>query len=423
MAQAQQYGLEVVVGIRQSGHTNNVNPLAPLTSADITRIVQMLEEYPAVAGYYTADEPTYRGFAPGYLQMAYDTIKSVSDKPVYMAFCSQDVSENNPALLQNAYDIGMFDYYPLDLGESLFTDIEDEYFGGVRTAVNWKSSVSNAIAALHSVNKPMINIIQAFGQDAAGAMPPKRLPTSNELRYMTYYALLTHNTPGIALWSMRKLKTTAAHPGEPYPYDGNQWISEVATPLSEEVNAYSDAVMAGEIAGAVDDGNFRIKSRVYFDDDTDLYYLLAINDSDVAVQATMNLNIPVYPSTLARYDGSAVPMNGDSFVLNFAPYEVINLSFLRVQCGDANRDGLVNLGDLQILGDNWQSTNASWGEGDFTGEGAVTLADLQLLADNWGYQIGTESIGGVADWAVPEPTLFTLIGFGGLLLAGRHRNK
>ncbi len=53
--------------------------------------------------------------------------------------------------------------------------------------------------------------------------------------------------------------------------------------------------------------------------------------------------------------------------------------------GDANLDGRVNLADLQILGDHWNGTSASWALGDFSGDGRVNLSDLQIIGDNWGY--------------------------------------
>ncbi|MCC6679541.1 MAG: PQQ-dependent sugar dehydrogenase [Phycisphaeraceae bacterium] len=75
--------------------------------------------------------------------------------------------------------------------------------------------------------------------------------------------------------------------------------------------------------------------------------------------------------------------------------------------GDANGDGMVNLADLQILGDNWQSDTATWSEADFTGDGLVNLGDLQVLGDNWGHGVGPDAR------LVPEPGMVAM-----LLLAG-----
>ncbi|MCC6681749.1 MAG: PEP-CTERM sorting domain-containing protein [Phycisphaeraceae bacterium] len=87
--------------------------------------------------------------------------------------------------------------------------------------------------------------------------------------------------------------------------------------------------------------------------------------------------------------------------------------------GDANLDGLVNLSDLQILGDNWTGTSRQWSLGDFNGDGNVNLSDLQIVGDHWG--------GSAADLAafmatIPEPGSLLLLGLGGLALL-RNRGR
>ncbi|MCC6681952.1 MAG: hypothetical protein IT445_13715 [Phycisphaeraceae bacterium] len=86
---------------------------------------------------------------------------------------------------------------------------------------------------------------------------------------------------------------------------------------------------------------------------------------------------------------------------------------------DANLDGVVNLSDLQILGDNWQSASADWTTGDFTGDGIVNLADLQVLGDHWG-DIATD----LAELAVtiPEPAGALLISVGVVWVLFRRRD-
>jgi hypothetical protein len=53
--------------------------------------------------------------------------------------------------------------------------------------------------------------------------------------------------------------------------------------------------------------------------------------------------------------------------------------------GDANGDGMVDVGDLGILAANYGMTSgAIWGKGDFNGDGAVDVGDLGILAANYG---------------------------------------
>ncbi|MCC6681284.1 MAG: PEP-CTERM sorting domain-containing protein [Phycisphaeraceae bacterium] len=98
---------------------------------------------------------------------------------------------------------------------------------------------------------------------------------------------------------------------------------------------------------------------------------------------------------------------------------------LSLHPGDANGDGMVNLADLQILGDNWQSNTATWAQADFTDDGNVNLADLQILGDNWGWGTGSDVSFSEAvqlmDAAVPEPSAVGLLVVGALLMLQRRR--
>lgn len=52
--------------------------------------------------------------------------------------------------------------------------------------------------------------------------------------------------------------------------------------------------------------------------------------------------------------------------------------------GDVNFDGVVDIGDMGIVGSNWGKTNAEWHEGDFNRDGVVDIGDMAVIGANWG---------------------------------------
>jgi hypothetical protein len=52
--------------------------------------------------------------------------------------------------------------------------------------------------------------------------------------------------------------------------------------------------------------------------------------------------------------------------------------------GDANSDGMVDVGDLGILAANYGGSGKSWAQGDFNGDTLVDVGDLGILAAHYG---------------------------------------
>jgi hypothetical protein len=93
--------------------------------------------------------------------------------------------------------------------------------------------------------------------------------------------------------------------------------------------------------------------------------------------------------------------------IDFTPADLTNIP------GDANGDGVVNVGDLGILAGNYgMLEGATWAMGDFNGDGKVNVGDLGILAGNYGF-------GAAESASVPEPMTLTLLTFGGLFLRRR----
>jgi hypothetical protein len=56
--------------------------------------------------------------------------------------------------------------------------------------------------------------------------------------------------------------------------------------------------------------------------------------------------------------------------------------------GDVNVDGMVDISDLAIMGQNWGDATVpggtGWGNGDLNSDGMIDIADLSLMGPTWG---------------------------------------
>lgn len=85
--------------------------------------------------------------------------------------------------------------------------------------------------------------------------------------------------------------------------------------------------------------------------------------------------------------------------------------------GDANNDGLVNVGDLGILAANWMDQGLlRWAQGDFNKDGIVNVGDLGIMAGNW---TGQASRGA----SLPEPLSASILLMGAAALAAGSRRR
>jgi hypothetical protein len=107
----------------------------------------------------------------------------------------------------------------------------------------------------------------------------------------------------------------------------------------------------------------------------------------------------------AQYDlngsGSVDAADIDEW-LSLAGQENLGAAYVK---GDTNLDGDVDAGDLNNIGQNWQSTNAmSWEQGDFDGDHVVDASDLNSVGINWQHGVAAAA----SATSVPEPGGFRL---------------
>lgn len=84
--------------------------------------------------------------------------------------------------------------------------------------------------------------------------------------------------------------------------------------------------------------------------------------------------------------------------------------------GDANLDGSVDAGDLNILALNWRRDVALWSAGDFNADGSVDAGDLNELALNWRQPIPLGA-------SVPEPSSLLLTVVALTLICQRRKHR
>lgn len=288
---ANKQGVKVILAVTSLVRDNDMN--------NLTLFVEEFKSHTAVLGWYVADEPVPRKISASQCITAYNLIKQYDNKPVYLAFCSFDIDANGPVNYRNSYDIMMFDFYPFGVGDHEFKNIETErkQFWSFLTwrktdpawhKNGWKVWADYAFCQARSTNKPVRVVLQAVGQANNW---PYRLPTYKEERFMMYYSI-DKGAKGIDFWSFYRLKQTPAAKGQPYPYDGNQWINDVAKQLASEFNKLAAAVKDGPVPDSVFDSSSDINSKIYRDSETGDYYLLALNTRNTGKKIIFRLNLP-----------------------------------------------------------------------------------------------------------------------------------
>ena len=103
--------------------------------------------------------------------------------------------------------------------------------------------------------------------------------------------------------------------------------------------------------------------------------------------------------------------------------------------GDANLDGMVDIGDLGILGQHYGTMSGmTWTDADFNRDGAVDIGDLGVLGFHYGTGLEGDAGGASPDWAgmplpaagaepagVPEPAAALLIAAGAVAIVRRRK--
>ncbi len=415
-------GIRVIVGIDEE----LINPIPgspyPVDEDGIIDLVNTYKDHPAVAGWYTADEPWYvQGISLDKMQTAYDAIKSVDTKPVFICFTGYAMYEATPSIpvqWKTAYDQFLIDSYPTRIGEPEFSRLEDEGRGK-----DFKLTIQRAHEQSILADRPWWAVLSGWGNNT-GESGNYRLPTYNESRFATYWSL-SENPSGILHFAYYRTGggSVPARPDEPYPYDGEQWLEDVWEPQAAELNTLSPAVLNGKIAGAVSDDATDIRTDVYYDPATGKYYLVTLNETTGSETPTFTVDMVDPPgekfiSATLLFEGAqpTIPIIGDQFSDEFSQYGVHVYELVTMLLGDADGSSIVSADDYGSVQVNFGDTGDPGLSGDANGDGVISADDYGSVQSNFG---ATTGMGGAP---VPEPATLTLLVLGGVAML-RHRRK
>ncbi|MCC6681099.1 MAG: hypothetical protein IT445_09380 [Phycisphaeraceae bacterium] len=428
-------------------HIEETQPAASTPQTLIAYIQDLMNTYPGtITGIQYGDEPQESQMA------SYGTYVNALQEACPDLLIYSNSGNGNPSYMQQFVnqihgDVIMVDIYPFTTGGGT----ESNYYYGLMTVRN----------AAKQANRPYWMYVQSY-EDLSSQ---RRLPSESDYRMQVYTALAAGyqgianfvydgypraivdvNGDPTALYptigavsaelanlghTMRFLTSTDVKylpgPGNSVPAGLSPWVPFTAGDLHlTGITVHGDAVSENGMIGHFEDdeGNisFMIVNTTHGAGEssvsTALAFTLTFNDVDhlyhinrqTGNQEFINLTNNVFSINLP---GGTGDLYGYS-------------SFF--QPGDANGDSMVNLSDLQILGDNWQSISADWYLGDFTGDGVVDLSDLQIIGDNWGYGTGSdiafdEALAQLSGAGVPEPATAILLLPGLLILPRRCKTR
>jgi hypothetical protein len=112
-------------------------------------------------------------------------------------------------------------------------------------------------------------------------------------------------------------------------------------------------------------------------DTSKTYYFEAPTNGDVVSPVQLEIADPDAYVSYLKFD-----LNGNGLVTEKDIY--LLSQFYPALLGDANVDGLIDVGDLGILAANYGGTGKTWKQGDFNNDGVVDVGDLGILAAHYG---------------------------------------
>jgi len=328
LKKANDHGIKVIVSVTDIVVAGTEADMGALAAHAAT-----FKSYPALAGWYILDEPPANDQQRiANARRAYGILKAVTPSlPVYMAFVFFNSSASGlldiPVQYKDAYDVLMWDCYSLyrdDKGtpptyRPEWVDIED-----------WRKGCLKMKGVADGLGKPLLPVLQGYGDNPQGHAVCLRLPSKAEERFMVYYSM-NNGARAVCFWEYAwLLNSVATVAPNPYLGTGEQWRTDVGKPVMDEMMLYAAAIDGGPVAGAVSGWDGGINGKVYRDPAFGKYYLLTVNTrASASAAVTLAIILPGNWSHLAEYGAGKIPVAKNTVSLgNYAKYQVRNFELV-----------------------------------------------------------------------------------------------
>ena len=256
--------------------------------AAITEFVNEFKAHPAVAAWYSYDEPAFNNISVGLLEDVYQLIKAEdSIHPVILDFSIRRADKLTRYI--NSFDIYQVNQYPLQKTSNTLQVLKPV-----------RREITNAAELINDV--PFWFVVQSFENKKW------RLPNLAEQKYQVYSALL-NGANGIFFYAYHRAPL--------------EWQNSVVRPLVAELKTYLPTLEAGSLNGKINSDRNNLQLALYPENTGDRYILVAINHQANKVDANINLDSDITLSSVVSEQNN-LTVNGEqnSFTDSFEPFEV-----------------------------------------------------------------------------------------------------
>ena len=261
----------------------------------IAEFVRTYKDHPAVAGWYSYDEPVLNKVSAETLEITYQAIKSEDpNRPVTIVFAPEQGAK--ALRYRNALDIYGIDRYPLFFGKPEFNNLSD--FG------KWMQK-----AASYAGDKEFFPVLQAYGEKENGEPQfNRRLPTAAEERYM-FYTAITAGADGLMFYGHHLTQQS--------------WIDSVLTPIIKEFRGYLPLVRSDRVSETFLTNRSDIQTVLYQNPTTQQYLLIAIHHGKGQVTAKIEPQVSVSNNQVqVSEENRSLNLTQGAFEDTFNDYEV-----------------------------------------------------------------------------------------------------